>query len=166
MACRQSDLAAGTERASLAMARYDTGGLISRLRARCEGLALDLREVIENAIDRGATTTAAVLDLRYEEARGPAIAKFARLFDVSLADPEGFTPPKYHTAYDAVVDREMMERMDAVLAAEPGLTFALPFDLNVYAPAHNTAFSKAITGDRGPTWPATGPSASSWTRRR
>ena len=147
VARRQSDLAAGTERASLVMARYDTGGLISRLRARCEGLARELSDVLEEAITSGRVTQAQVLELNYEEARGPAIAKFARLFDVSKADPEGFAPPKYHTAYDAAVDRQMMERMDAVLAAEPGLTFALPFDLNAYAPAHNTAFSQAITGD-------------------
>ena len=88
-----------------------------------------------------------MLELRYEEAQGAAIQRFGRLFDVSRADPAGFSPPKYHTAYDALVDRAMMERMDAVLAAEPGLTFALPFDLNAFAPAHNSAFSKAITGD-------------------
>jgi methyl-accepting chemotaxis protein len=41
----------------------------------------------------------------------------------------------------------MMERMDAMLATEPALTFALPFDLNAYAPAHNTVFSQDITGD-------------------
>ena len=41
----------------------------------------------------------------------------------------------------------MMERMDAVLAAEPRLTFALPFDLNAYAPAHNSAFSRDCSGD-------------------
>ena len=50
-------------------------------------------------------------------------------------------------AYDAVVDRAMMARMDAVVAAEPGLAFALPFDLNAYAPAHNSSVTKAITGD-------------------
>ena len=41
----------------------------------------------------------------------------------------------------------MMERMDAVLAAEPRLTFALPFDLNAFAPAHNSVFSRDCTGD-------------------
>jgi methyl-accepting chemotaxis protein len=88
-----------------------------------------------------------VIELNYTEAQGANIARFGRLFDVSAADPAGFSPAKFHTAYDALVDREMMERMDAVLAAEPGLTFALPFDLNAYAPAHNTAFSQDITGD-------------------
>ena len=68
---------------------------------------------------------AQVLELRYTEAQGAKIALFGRLFDVSAADPAGFSPAKFHTAYDAAVDRQMMERMDAVLQAEPGLTFAL-----------------------------------------
>ena len=143
----QLELSASTERASITIGAFDTGGLLSRLRRRCESLADDLRSILEAAIDERRVTLPKVLELRYEEARGPAIQRFGRLFDVSRADPAGFSPPKYHTAYDALVDQAMMERMDAVLAAEPGLTFALPFDLNVYAPAHNGAFSKDITGD-------------------
>ena len=143
----QLDLASSAERASLMLGRFDTGGALSRLRGRCEQLADELQAILEDAIDGRRVTLSQVLDPRYEEARGPLIARFARLFDVSRADPAGFSPPKYHTAYDALVDRAMMERMDAVLAAEPGLTFALPFDLNVYAPAHNSIVSKDITGD-------------------
>ncbi|HTU88303.1 MAG TPA: methyl-accepting chemotaxis protein [Solirubrobacteraceae bacterium] len=145
----QLDLTSSAERASLMLARFDTGGAISRLRERCEGLAGELQAILETAIDERRVTLSQVLDPRYEEARGVLISRFSRLFDVSRADPAGFSPPKYHTAYDALVDRAMMERMDAVLAAEPGLTFALPFDLNVYAAAHNTVFSKDITGDPG-----------------
>lgn len=143
----QLDLTSSAERASVVLGCFDTGGAISRLRGRCEGLAGELRGILEAAIDERRVTLSQLLELRYEEARGPLIARFARLFDVSRADPAGFSPPKYHTAYDALVDRAMMERMDAVLAAEPGLTFALPFDLNVYAPAHNSVVSKDITGD-------------------
>jgi methyl-accepting chemotaxis protein len=138
---------AATERASAIISRFDTAGLMSRLRARCEGLAVDLEEIMETAIDAGRVSLADVIELNYTEAQGANIARFGRLVDVSAADPAGFSPAKFHTAYDALVDREMMERMDAVLAAEPGLTFALPFDLNAYAPAHNTAFSQDITGD-------------------
>jgi methyl-accepting chemotaxis protein len=143
----QLDLTSSAERASVVLGRFDTGGAISRLRERCEGLAGELGGILEAAIDERRVTLSQLLELRYEEARGPLIARFARLFDVSRADSAGFSPPKYHTAYDALVDRAMMERMDAVLAAEPGLTFALPFDLNVYAPAHNSVVSKDITGD-------------------
>lgn len=144
---RQLALAAGAERASAAMAPFDTGGLTSRLRRRCEELAADLQAILENAIDAGRVTQAQVLELRYEEARGPLIQRLQRLFDVSRADPDGFAPPKFHTAYDALVDREMMAAMDAVVRAEPLLTFALPFDLNAYAPAHNTVYTQDITGD-------------------
>ncbi len=143
----QADLGLGAERASSTIGRFATDGLVSRLKGRCELLAGELRAILEEAVDRGEISLARLLELQYEEARGPAIARFGRLFDVSRADPAGFKPPKYHTAYDALVDKQMMERMDAVLADEPGLTFALPFDLNVYAPAHNGVFSKGITGD-------------------
>jgi hypothetical protein len=144
---RQLDLSAGTEAATLTMARFDTGGLLSRLHNHCQTLAEELRAILEAAVDSGKVTLEQVLGLEYQEAKGPLIQKFARLFDVSRAPVAGFDPPKFHTAYDAVVDREMMTRMDAVLDAEPGLTFALPFDLNVYAPAHNSIVSKDITGD-------------------
>jgi methyl-accepting chemotaxis protein len=147
VASAQLELSSSTERASVTLGKFDTGGLISRLRGRCELLADELREILEAAVDEGRLSLPQVLELRYEEATGPLIARFARLFDVSRADPAGFTPPKYHTAYDAVVDRAMMARMDAVVASEPGLAFALPFDLNAYAPAHNSSVTKAITGD-------------------
>ena len=143
----QLDLSASTERASVTLARFDTGGLISRLRARCEGLSEELRAILEGAIDDRQVSLSKVLELRYQEATGPLIDRFGRLFDVTRADPSGFSPAKYHTAYDPLVDRAMMERMDAVLTAEPKLTFALPFDLNAWAPAHNSVFSKDITGD-------------------
>ena len=147
VAAAQLGSSAATERASTIIGRFDTAGLVSRLRARCEGLAADLQEIMETAIDTRRVSLAQVLELRYTEAKGDKIALFGRLFDVSAADPAGFSPAKFHTAYDAAVDRQMMERMDAVLKAEPGLTFALPFDLNAYAPAHNTIFSQDITGD-------------------
>jgi methyl-accepting chemotaxis protein len=147
VASAQLELSSSTERASVMLGKFDTGGLISRLRNRCELLADELREIFEAAVDEGRVSLPQVLELRYEEATGPLITRFARLFDVSRADPAGFTPPKYHTAYDAVVDRAMMARMDAVVADEPGLAFALPFDLNAYAPAHNSSVTKAITGD-------------------
>jgi hypothetical protein len=109
---------------------------------------VDVGEILEQAIDDRLVSLNQVLDLHYEEANTPAlINKFGRLFNVSRADPAGFKPPKYHTAYDALVDHSMMEKMDAVLSDEPSLTFALAFDLNCYAPAHNAQVTKDITGD-------------------
>jgi methyl-accepting chemotaxis protein len=148
VAVNELALADGTELASLTIARFDTGGMIDRLHGRVAVLADELSAILENAIDSGRVTLEQVLALDYEEAVGPNIARFARLFDVSRVSPSGFSPPKYHTAYDALVDVAMMERMDAVLAAEPMLTFALPFDLNAYAPAHNSVYTRDATGDQ------------------
>ena len=60
--------------------------------------------------------------------------------------PEGFTPPKYHTAYDTLVERPLQEAFDQVLDQEPRLTFALIIDLNSYAPSHNKRFTQDWTG--------------------
>ncbi|MGD0982044.1 MAG: methyl-accepting chemotaxis protein [Solirubrobacteraceae bacterium] len=147
VAANELALADGTELASMTIAAFDTGGVIDRLHARVAELADSLASVLEEAIDSGKVTLEEVLALDYEEAVGASIARFARLFDVSRVPSTGFTPPKYHTAYDAAVDVAMMEQMDAVLAAEPQLTFALPFDLNAYAPAHNSVFTRDWTGD-------------------
>lgn len=145
---RQQELARGTERASGRIARYDTGSRLSNLRATARTLSEQLQGVLEDAVDSRRVSLERVLALDYEEANTPdKVARFGRLFDISRANPSGFTPPKYHTAYDALVDKQMMVFMDAVTAAEPALAFALPLDLNAYACAHNTAVSQPITGD-------------------
>ena len=143
----QLELSASTERASLTIARFYTGGALDRLHRMCHGLAGELREILEDAIDGHRVSLDQVLALDYQELKGPLIQRLQRLFDVSRVASAGFDPPKFQTAYDSLVDGQMMERMDAVLAAEPRLTFALPFDLNAYAPAHNSAFSRDCTGD-------------------
>ena len=115
----------------------------------CRELAGELRAILEDAIDGGRTSLADVLALNYQEVRGPKMRALQSLFDISRVPADGFAPPKFVTAYDRIVDAAMMRPMDAVLAEEPGVTFALAFDLNVYAPAHNTAFSRDCTGDPG-----------------
>ncbi len=143
----QLELSASTERAALKLAAFHTGGPIDRLHAMCVELAGQLRAILEQAVDSGRVTLEQMLALTYDEVTGARIRKLGRLFDVSRVPPSGFEPPKFVTAYDSLVDVQMMERMDAVLAAEPRLTFALPFDLNAYVPAHNSAFTRDCTGD-------------------
>ncbi len=145
---RQQELARGLERASAVITRYDTGSRFSRLCALAQNLAVELQGVLEGVVDERLVRLDQLLALSYEEANTPAsIARFGRLFDVSRAQASGFNPPKYHTAYDALVDLQMMVPMDAALDEDPAMVFALPLDLNAYACAHNTAVSAPITGD-------------------
>ena len=147
VAADQIELSASTERASCTLVRFRTGSTIDRLHARCGALAGELRAILEDAIDGGRISLADVLALEYEEVRGAKVRTLQSLFDTSRVPAGGFSPPKFVTAYDRIVDAEMMRPMDAVLVQEPGVTFALAFDLNVYAPAHNTAFTQDWTGD-------------------
>ncbi|MDW8059117.1 MAG: methyl-accepting chemotaxis protein [Thermomicrobium sp.] len=139
-------LAQLTSEAYVYLAKVDTGTTFHRALAACRELAERCQRVFERAIDDGRVRLEDVLELRYTEIKGPAIRSLARLFDVSRVPPEGFQPPKYSTAYDAVVDLELSEEMEAVLRQEPKLVFALPIDLNTYAPMHNRAFCKDWTG--------------------
>jgi methyl-accepting chemotaxis protein len=147
VAGHQSGLSAGTEDASQVIARFRTAGVISRFYDCCRELAQELREVFEDAIARGDATLEQVLAQEYQEAKGPLIQRFARLFDVSRVPPAGFDPPKYHTAYDAFVDEQLTQRLDAVLATEPSLIISALADVNCYAPANNSISSRDWTGD-------------------
>jgi AmiR/NasT family two-component response regulator len=121
---------------------------VDRLRGVCRELAIDLRAILEDAIDAERVRLESVLALDYQPLNGSLLPSLNRLFDVSRVPIAGFDPPKFQTAYDALVDRMMMQRMDQTLAAEPCLTFALALDLNAYAPAHNSVFSRDCTGER------------------
>ncbi len=128
------------------LAKVDTGTTFHRALAACRELAERCQRVFERAIDERRVRLEDVLELRYIEIKGTAIRSLACLFDVSRVPPEGFQPPKYSTAYDAVVDLELSEEMEDILRWEPKLVFALPIDLNTYAPMHNRAFCKDWTG--------------------
>ncbi len=147
VAADQLELSASTERASCTLIRFRTGSIVDRLHARCRRLSGELRAILEDAVDCGRISLADVLALEYEEVRGPKVRTLQSLFDTSRVPTSGFSPPKFVTAYDRIVDTAMMRPMDAVLGDEPGVTFALAFDLNVYAPAHNTAFTQDWSGD-------------------
>ncbi len=125
----------------------DDNDTIDRLHGVCRELAVSLHEILDAVVDTGRVSLERVLALDYQPLQGSLLPTLSRLFDVSRVPVQGFDPPKFQTAYDAFVDHEMMQRMDEVLAVEPGLMFALPLDLNAYAPAHNTVFTRDCTGD-------------------
>jgi len=125
----------------------DTGNTFHRALALGRELASRSARIFERAVDSGRCSLADVLAFEYREIRGSDIASLSHLFDVSRVPYEGFTPPKYHTRYDAVVDEELMREMDAIKAREPALIFALVIDLNAYGPIHNRDFCKDWTGD-------------------
>jgi methyl-accepting chemotaxis protein len=110
-------------------------------------LAEEVGAVLEGLVDSGRVSLAQVLDPRYEEITGTRIASLGRLFDVSRVPLSGFDPPKFSTAYDALVDEQLMALFDRTLAEHPWLGLATGSDLNVYGPAHARPLCADWTGE-------------------
>lgn len=88
-----------------------------------------------------ATGEAAIGVLQAAQAHGYDI------FDESYMRIPGSTPPRYNTSYDHVVDEALTRIVDHTLSQLAGGSYTLVVDRNGYAPAHNSIYSRAPTGD-------------------
>jgi methyl-accepting chemotaxis protein len=128
------------------LAPYDTGTLFHKALVLTRELATTSSNILEGVVAEGRVRKEDLLALDYREIHGSEIQSLSQFFNVLHVPPQGFTPPKYRTAYDALVDRRLQEAFDKVLDVEPRLTFALVIDLNSYAPSHNRRFTQDWTG--------------------
>jgi methyl-accepting chemotaxis protein len=128
-------------------AKIDLDSQFHRTLGKGRELAARVAAVFEAAIDSGKCSLEDVLAYDYREIKGPDIQSLSRLFDVSRVPPEGFSPPKYSTRYDAVCDVEMQRAMDQIKASEPSLLYAIVADLNLYAPIHHAECCQDWTGN-------------------
>ncbi|WMD23689.1 methyl-accepting chemotaxis protein [Achromobacter seleniivolatilans] len=69
------------------------------------------------------------------------------VFDRHYARIPGSEPPRYHTLYDRAIDEPLTRLLDSVLDAVPGGIYTILVDSRGYAPAHNSRFSHAPSGD-------------------
>jgi methyl-accepting chemotaxis protein len=68
------------------------------------------------------------------------------IFDQAYRQIAASNPPRYNTAYDRAVERDLQAIYDRVLGELPGCVYALSVDNRGYAPAHNGKFSKVANG--------------------
>jgi HAMP domain-containing protein len=81
-----------------------------------------------------------------DEAIDNGVFSVTDAFDTAY-DPIGsFDPPKYHTKYDAYLDKSILNLEDEFLL-DKSVVFAVAVDMNGYLPVHNTPFQQPITGD-------------------
>ena len=69
------------------------------------------------------------------------------VFDQSYKEIAGSNPKRFTTAYDGQCDVELTGIYDELLRGMSGLVYSLAVDSNGYAPAHNSQFSNAPSGD-------------------
>ena len=81
-----------------------------------------------------------------EEAIDNGVFSVKDAFDTDYQPIPNFAPPKYHTKYDAYLDKAILGVEDEFLLDE-SLTYAVAVDLNGYIPTHDSRFQKAPTGD-------------------
>jgi len=142
------DLAALSEGAYVHLSRIQTDTVFYRVLALLRGLSKNAQATFENMIEQRQLSLNEVLDYRYFEYKGAAIPSLSRLFDVSRVPPSGFDPPKFGTAYDALVDKEFMRLIDEMMAREPQVNTATLIDLNGYIPIHPSKACQDWTGNR------------------
>jgi methyl-accepting chemotaxis protein len=147
MAAATFQLSELTESTFTQLARVDTGSVFHRALALGRELATRAESLFESAVDSGRCTLEDVLATEYREIKGRDIGTLAHLFDVCRVPASGFTPPKYHTRYDAAIDVPLQDVLDEIKGREKALIFALVIDLNAYGPIHNREYCKDWTGD-------------------
>jgi methyl-accepting chemotaxis protein len=103
------ELAMLGSRAHTIAARRRRGTVIECVRELTETLCMRLEETIVAALGNGRISTNQLFDVGYEPIAGLKIASLARLFDVSRVPQAGFTPTKYATPWDAVIDEAMVD---------------------------------------------------------
>lgn len=104
------------------------GQLLERGRIESIVGAKLIGRIMEEAIDNGALSLNAVFDVDYQVM-------------------QGFEPEKYHTRYDAYLDKAILDLQDEFLKDE-SVVFAVAVDSNGYLPTHNSQYQQPITGDQ------------------
>ena len=142
------ELAALSEGAYIHLGRIQTDTVFCRVLALLRNLSREAQGCFEEMIHQEKLSLNNVLECQYFEYKGSSISSLSRLFDVSRVPPSGFDPPKFGTPYDAIVDKELMRLIDAMLAREPMVNTATIIDLNGYIPIHPSKVCKDWTGNR------------------
>ena len=141
------EIGAATMEIHRLLTRYRLGTFTEQVREWAQECAEEIRSLMERAIDQRKLTLEQLLEWRYQEIKGPMIQRVARLFDVRKVPAEGFTPPKYTTSWDHLLDVEVRAILDRYLAKHKRLNNVCVPDVNGYNFTHLTKYCPAWTGD-------------------
>jgi len=94
-----------------------------------------------------AMTGAKMMEQLLEEQINTNRFSIEDVFDTNYVPIPNTDPQKYHTKYDAYLDKTILEIQDEYLKDEQ-VVFAVLVDKNGYLPTHNSKYSKPLTGDK------------------
>lgn len=114
-------------------------------------LSEKLRQLVEAELQekgrKSATEGASILTTILTEALRKGHLTRTQLFDTNYIPIPDTDPQKYHTAYDAYTDLNILQHLDKFLLLDDQVVFAVLVDSNGYLPTHNTKYSNSLTGD-------------------
>ncbi len=145
---RRLDLVLLGMRAHALAARRPLGTVAETIRDVGIAVAAQMDAVFDAAIANGSIRLDDCFDTRYVELTGPAIARLARLFDVTKVPPSGFDPPKFETRYDRAVDEGIDALIDAAVPRHAAIKAMFAVDLNGYCFGHYRECRRDWTGVR------------------
>src|SRR3546814_471384 len=99
------------------------------------------------AFDRLSAMLAAFRDAA-QRVLEDAAAQGVDVFDRDYRRIPGSDPARYHTRYDRAVEQPLTRLLDQVLDSVAGGSYTILVDASGYAPAHNSRYSHAPSGDR------------------
>jgi methyl-accepting chemotaxis protein len=94
-----------------------------------------------------ALTGAKMMERIIEEQLANGRLSLEDVFDTSYVPIPNTDPQKYHTKYDTLFDKLILEIQDEYLKDEQ-VVFAVLVDRNGYLPTHNSKYSLPLTGDK------------------
>ncbi len=123
------------------------GGVVEQMLGIARDAAAEAAATLTRLVDGGSLRLEQLLDWRYTEAKGPLVQRFQRVFDVSRVPESGFSPPKYLTAWDHLVDLPLRDLMDRATARDRRIEFLVVPDVNGYHAIHLSRHCRDWTGD-------------------
>ena len=137
----------------------DLSTIVEEKTTSSEQIAVTLQttsESLQQLVARFVTGEGAfekILDLgrNFRDAAAEQIGKFAGsgvdVFDSNYQEIPNTNPTKYSTSYDQLFAQHLQPVCDQILGQIPSGIFAICVDINGYAPTHNSAFTKPLTGN-------------------
>ncbi len=112
-------LSVSTEEMLASGARFKLGsGKFESILAQCCAYRDKVQEILQRHADRGVD-----------------------VFDQNYRPLAGYTPPKYETGYDRLVEKELQDLYEEILEHLPGAVSLIAVDTKGYAPTHCRKFS-------------------------
>lgn len=143
---RRLDLALLGMRAHRLAVRRPLGTVAEQIRAIGIEVAGEMDRAFDDAIASGTLRLDDCFDTNYVELTGPAIARLARLFDVTRVPPAGFDPPKFETRYDRAIEERIDAAIDAGVPRHPAIKAMFAVDLNGFCFGHYRECRQDWTG--------------------